>query len=138
MPDLQFDVTFPFPASRLEIALGLSEEPVMLREYAIVIEAFDTDGDTLPKGILNWGFSAPLKGCYQYVPDAPRGGVASIPLPVLAEAPIGSFTVRIVPWRLQGSSRDPFDAFNRLVVAYSAADAAGAPRFTTVRRSIRG
>lgn len=138
MPDLQFDVTFPFPASRLELALGLSEEPVRLREYAMVIEVFDAGGAPIPKGTLNWGFSAPLKGCYQYVPDAPRGGVASIPLAVLAEEPIGSLAVRIVPWRLQGSSRDPLDAFTRLVVAYSAADAAGAPRFITVRRSIRG
>ena len=137
MPVLTFDVTFPLPAARLELALGLRDEPVALREYALVIEVADLDGNTLPKGLLNWGYSAPLRGCYQYVPDAKAQGVASVPLPVLADLPIGALTVHVVPWKLQGSSHDPRGAFDRLVVAYSAADTAGAPRFVTVRRSPR-
>lgn len=137
MPVLTFDVTFPLPAARLELALGLRDEPVALREYALVIEVAGPDGETFPKGLLNWGYSAPLRGCYQYVPDAPARGVASVRLPVQADQPIGALTAHIVPWKLQGSSQDPRDAFDRLVVAYSAADNAGAPRFVTVRRSPR-
>lgn len=135
MTDLSFDIGFPVPAARLEIALGVRDEPVALREYALVIEVSGPDGTPFPKGLLNWGYSAPLKGCYQYVPDAPRRGVAAVPLPVLAERPIGGLSVRIVPWKLQGSSADPAVAFDRLVVAYSAADAADAPRLITVRRT---
>lgn len=137
MPVLTFDVAFPLPAARLEIALGLRDEPVALREYALVIEVAGLDGASLPKGLLNWGYSAPLRGCYQYVPDAPGRGVASVQLPVLADRPMGALTAHIVPWKLQGSSPDPRDAFDRLVVAFSAADTVGAPRFVTVRRSPR-
>lgn len=137
MPDLTYDVTFPFPAARLELALGLRGDAVRMREYAIVIEAFSTTGELLPKGMLNWGFSAPLKGCYQYVPDAPHGDVASIPLPVLTDAALGSIEVRVVPWRLEGSSKDPWETFDQLVVAYSSHDAPTAPRFVTVGRSTR-
>lgn len=137
MPDLKYDVTFPFPAARLELALGLRGDAVRLREYAIVIEAYGAAGEPLPNGMLNWGFSAPLKGCYQYVPGAPYGGVASIPLQVLADAPLGSLSVRVVPWRLEGSSPVPGETFDQLVVSYSSYDTPTTPRFVTVGRSTR-
>ena len=138
MPDLTFDVIFPFPASHLELALGLRDEPVLLREYAMVIEAYDPEGGLLPKGMLNWGYSAPLGGCYQYVPDAPSGGVAAIPLAVQSDAPLGALEVKVVPWKLVGSSRDPCDTFDRLVVSYTSHDAPDAPRFVSLGRSPRG
>ena len=37
MTDLSFDIGFPVPAARLEIALGVRDEPVALREYALVL-----------------------------------------------------------------------------------------------------
>lgn len=138
MPVLTFDVTFPLPAARLEVSLGLRDEPVAMREYALVIEVADPAGGVFPKGLLNWGYSAPLQGSYQYVPEAPAKGVASIPLPILTERPIGALTARVVPWKLQGSSADPSAAFDRLLVSYSAAESVGAPRFVTVRRNSRG
>lgn len=135
MPELTFDVTFPFPAAKLELALGLQDVSVRLREYAVVIEAYTGSGERLPDGMLNWGYSAPLKGCYQYVPEASPGGIASIGLPVLADREIGALGVRVLPWKLEGSSPNPRDSFERLVVGFSAADAPEASRFTTVGRS---
>lgn len=140
---LEYEATLPFPAARLELSLGTRDEPVAQREYAIVIDVVQPDGSPVPRAHLNWGYSAPLGGCYQYVPPAPAGDLAEIALPVLTGAPIGGIRVKVVPWKPLVPGADPFDAFDRLIVSFTAAGASDAPpatgaRFCTVRRSDRG
>lgn len=140
---LEYEATLPFPAARLELSLGTRDEPVAQREYAMVIDVLGSDGASMPKAQLNWGYSAPLGGCYQYVPPADARDLAEIAMPVVTELPIGAIRVRVVPWKPIVRDADPFDAFDRLLLTFSTAIAdrsAPAPgaRFSTVRRSDRG
>lgn len=139
---LQYEARFPFPAARLELSLSTRDEPIAPREYAVVIDVVEPDGSAVPKGMLNWGFSAPLGGPYQYVPPTPAGGLSVIPLPVLTDRPIGELRVTVVAWKPVVTGADPADAFDRLLVTFSAeADAsqgATGARFSTVRRADRG
>lgn len=137
---LEYEAVLPFPAARLELSLGTREEPVAPREYAVVIDVLAADGSTMPRAELNWGYSAPLGGCYQYVPAADPGALAAIALPVITGPPIGGIRVKVVAWKPLVLGADPADAFDRLVVTFAAAGVAspGGARFTTARRPSRG
>lgn len=138
MPIMQYEAEFPFPAAHLELSLGVGDEPVALREYAVVVEVIEPDGTPIPKGLINWGFSAPLQGCYQYVPEAAARTQARITLPVIAERPIGRLHVKVVPWKPVVPGTDPHDIFDRLVATFSADGSSPHPaRFSTVRRNTR-
>lgn len=141
MPHMEFDVAFPFPVEGIGLTLGLRDEPIELREYAVVVRPRGTDGQDIPKGLLNWGFSAPLGGCYQYVPSAVPGRAVCIDLPLRTEVPVGSLHVTVLSWKPVVPGTDPHEVFDRLVLTYSAAGTGDAPspaRFSTVRRSTRG
>ena len=139
MRALQYEATFPFPAARLELALSTREEPIAAREYAVLVELLEPDGTAVPKGLLNWGYSAPLAGTYQYVPEAPARDIAAIRLPVLTDRPIGTLRVTVVPWKPIVPGSLPPDAFDRLLVTFSARSdellGTGGARFSTVRRA---
>lgn len=141
MPVMEYEVVFPFPAARLELSLGVRDEPVALREYALVVEVSEPDGSPIPKGLLNWGYSAPLGGCYQYVPEASPSGLASISLPVISERPVGQLRATVVSWKPVVPGTDPHEIFDSLMVTFSAnstGDTSTPARFSTVRRSILG
>lgn len=137
---MRYAADFPFPAARLELAVEVGAEPVTLREYAVVVELAEPDGTSVPKGLINWGYSAPLGGCYQYVPGADAGSLAVFRLPLVAERPIGRLTVKVVSWTPFVPGTDPYDIFGRLVITFSPGDdddSGALARFTTVRRSTR-
>lgn len=138
MSVMQYQAEFPFPAARIELSLEVGDEPVALREYAIVVDVNDPEGVSIPKALLNWGYSAPLGGCYQYVPQTSAGRPARISLPVIAERPIGRLEVKVVAWKPIIPGTDPHDIFDKLVVTFSPAGSDLHPaRFSTVRRSER-
>lgn len=140
MPAAEYEIAFPFPASHLELMLGVRDEPVALREYALTLEATDPSGAPIPRGLLNWGYSQPLGGCYQYVPDAAAGSWASIPLPLLTSAPVGGVKVRVLAWKPLVPGTDPHDIFDLLMITFSTArqpDGVSAGRFSTAQRSTR-
>lgn len=139
MPVLEYEADFPLPAARLSLSLRLREEPVTLREYAMVIDVREPDGTPIPKGSLNWGYSAPLGGCYQYVPEARAGELAVFDLPILTDRPIGALSVTVRGWRPLTPGTDPHDIFDLLMISYSGARPGAVRnhvRFSTVRRSV--
>lgn len=139
MSTLEYEAVLPFPAARLELSLSTREEPIALREFAVVIEVMEPDGSIVPKGLLNWGYSSPLGGCYQYVPATPEGGLARIGLPIITERAVGGLRVKVVAWRPAVPGTDAREMFDRLLITFSAADAPSlGARFSTVRRSDHG
>lgn len=140
MPELNYDIMFPFPAARIELSFSTTEE-VSFREYAVVIEARDPDGSPIPDAMLNWGYSEGLNGCYQYILETPADSVARVEHYILTDQPVGRLLVRLVPWRPVVPNTSPDEVFGRLFTTFETAESGptsgGLARFSTITKGNR-
>lgn len=140
MPELQYDIVFPFPAARIELTF-CTNEAVSFREYAVIIEAREPGGAPIPDAMLNWGYSDSLNGCYQYVLEAAPNSEARLEHNIVADQPVGELLVRLVPWRPVVPDTSPADVFGRLFTTFETAEggntSGGVARFTTITKGNR-